>query len=264
MRWIQFTTNAGRAFEWGFKDVPGRQEITATAPRDGAYLAAFRGFEGKPLPPELGGYKKRYIIQLGFVWAMRRCTAFEYTPPRGQAAGAGAPPAPLYPPVIGLAVAPAPPLPPPSAPAPAPVVDAAAGAAAAAAGAVAPNARVAVNAAAPNARVAVNTAAPNARLAAAAPNARVVAVNAAVVPGVARPAVNAVARNAARPSAAVNAAVPTAATRPAAAVNAAAVAPPAAAPVAPNAARPAMRLQSRAAPTPAPLLRRVFSQLMGR
>jgi hypothetical protein len=65
MRWMAFTTNHGHTYEWGFKDKPNTEYHVIAAPRDGAYLAAFRGFEGKQLPPELGGYKKRYIIQVG-------------------------------------------------------------------------------------------------------------------------------------------------------------------------------------------------------
>lgn len=68
MRWMAFSTNLGRRFEWGFKDHPGATSYVDAAPRDGAYLAAVRGYEGKQLPKELGGYKKRYIIQIGFAW----------------------------------------------------------------------------------------------------------------------------------------------------------------------------------------------------
>ncbi|KIY96229.1 hypothetical protein MNEG_11733 [Monoraphidium neglectum] len=82
MRWISFTTNLGNKYEWGYKDYQANTTTTTSlAPRDGAYLAAFRGFEGKQLPQELGGYKKRYIIQLGFVWAMPNCTGYAWTPP---------------------------------------------------------------------------------------------------------------------------------------------------------------------------------------
>jgi hypothetical protein len=167
MRWMAFTTQLGRRFAWGFKGVEGAKSYTVYAPRDGAYLAAFRGFEGKQLPPELGGYKKRYIIQIGFVWAMRRCTAYEYTPPpaaagnvfgglvtyegrggprrNGAAAAAPAPapipPMPAYPPVIGLAVSPPPLLPSTAAPpaAAAPAVPATAASAAGKSSAVAAN-----------------------------------------------------------------------------------------------------------------------------
>jgi len=138
MRWMAFTTQLGRRFEWGFPNVTDAKSYSIYAPRDGSYLAAFRGFEGKQLPPELGGYTKRYIIQIGFVWAMRRCTAYEYTPPTAQNVAPNAarggnvrgrappppplsvPPMPPYPPVIGLNIAPAPPLPPPSPPPPPP------------------------------------------------------------------------------------------------------------------------------------------------
>lgn len=65
VRWIAFVTQTGRRFEWGFKDFTDNEtNIVEDAPRDGAYLAAFRGFEGKQLPKELGGYKKRYLIQV--------------------------------------------------------------------------------------------------------------------------------------------------------------------------------------------------------
>eukprot|EP00775_Hariotina_reticulata_P009683 gene9683-9841_t len=73
MRWMNFTSNLGRYFAWGFPNVEGAQTIIQQAPHPGAYIAAFRGFEGKPLPPDLGGYKKRYISQLGVVWAQRPC-----------------------------------------------------------------------------------------------------------------------------------------------------------------------------------------------
>jgi len=51
----------GRYFAWGFVNVDGAQIVVQDAPQPGAYSAAFRGFEGKPLPPELGGHKKRYV-----------------------------------------------------------------------------------------------------------------------------------------------------------------------------------------------------------
>ncbi|GBF89996.1 tyrosine serine phosphatase [Raphidocelis subcapitata] len=137
MRYMAFTTQWGRRYEWGFKDMPGVESYTAYAPREGAYLAAFRGFEGKQLPPELGGYKKRYIVQIGFVWAMSRCSQFDWSQDRvltsvSLAGGPSpppsppnVPPAPAYPPVVPLGITPAPPLPPspppppPSPPAPA-------------------------------------------------------------------------------------------------------------------------------------------------
>lgn len=70
MRWMAFNTNLGNHHEWGFKNASENvTDVVVDAPREGAYLAAFRGFEGKQLPPELGGYKKRYIIQVcGFSW----------------------------------------------------------------------------------------------------------------------------------------------------------------------------------------------------
>lgn len=48
----------GRWFAWGFPDVAGATRAVVQAP-PGTYVAAFRGFEGKPLPKHLGGYKKR-------------------------------------------------------------------------------------------------------------------------------------------------------------------------------------------------------------
>ncbi|GBF88704.1 tyrosine serine phosphatase [Raphidocelis subcapitata] len=133
MRWMAFTTNLGHRYEWGFKDQPDAESYVIEAPRPGAYLAAIRGFEGKQLPKELGGYKKRYIIQLGFVWAMPACSGYEWVDARPVGfggflsglfgrRGAGArppPPAPL-PPVMPLGITPAPPMPVEPAPAPAP------------------------------------------------------------------------------------------------------------------------------------------------
>jgi hypothetical protein len=45
-----FTTNKGRTLSWGFKDVTGATKAVAEAPVPGAYVAAIRGFEGKPAP----------------------------------------------------------------------------------------------------------------------------------------------------------------------------------------------------------------------
>uniref|UniRef100_A0A383VG82 Uncharacterized protein n=1 Tax=Tetradesmus obliquus TaxID=3088 RepID=A0A383VG82_TETOB len=73
MRWANFTSSQGRWFAWGFPNVTGVTKAAVQAPA-GAYIAAFRGFEGKPLPKHLGGYKKRYIAQLGFVWAKHDCS----------------------------------------------------------------------------------------------------------------------------------------------------------------------------------------------
>eukprot|EP00879_Flechtneria_rotunda_P015909 GHRR01016637.1.p1 GENE.GHRR01016637.1~~GHRR01016637.1.p1 ORF type:complete len:173 (+),score=25.65 GHRR01016637.1:1128-1646(+) len=73
MRWFNFTTNLGRGFAWGFDKVPGTRKVVVDAPAPGAYVAAFRGYEGKPLPKEQGGFKDRYISQLGVVWAQREC-----------------------------------------------------------------------------------------------------------------------------------------------------------------------------------------------
>jgi hypothetical protein len=142
MRWMAFDTSAGRRYAWGYKDVDANvTRVTSPAPRDGAYLAAFRGFEGRQLPPELGGYKKRYIIQVGFVWAMPTCTAYEWNPikaAREAAAAAAAaaaanparppspppppltaPPAPPFPPIVALSISPPPLL--PAAPPPPPL-----------------------------------------------------------------------------------------------------------------------------------------------
>lgn len=69
MRYAVFTTNKGRALSWGFKDVAGATTAVAEAPVKGAYLAAIRGFEGKPAPVS----KKRYILQVSLVWAVPSC-----------------------------------------------------------------------------------------------------------------------------------------------------------------------------------------------
>jgi hypothetical protein len=55
-RYAALTTNKGRVLSWGFKDVPGSTKAAVEAPVPGAYVAAFRGFEGKPAPVA----KKRY------------------------------------------------------------------------------------------------------------------------------------------------------------------------------------------------------------
>eukprot|EP00878_Enallax_costatus_P027123 GHUV01029173.1.p1 GENE.GHUV01029173.1~~GHUV01029173.1.p1 ORF type:complete len:142 (+),score=28.98 GHUV01029173.1:218-643(+) len=73
MRWANFTTNRGRYCAWGFYNAPGVTTAIIVPPSITTYLAAFRGYEGKPLPPQLGGFKKRYIIQLGFAWAEIAC-----------------------------------------------------------------------------------------------------------------------------------------------------------------------------------------------
>lgn len=49
-RYAAFSTNKGRVLSWGFKDVPGSTKAAVEAPVPGAYVAAFRGFEGKPAP----------------------------------------------------------------------------------------------------------------------------------------------------------------------------------------------------------------------
>lgn len=48
MRGVRFWTNQGRQWDWGFLDIPGATKATSEAPVKGAYLAAMRGFEGKP------------------------------------------------------------------------------------------------------------------------------------------------------------------------------------------------------------------------
>lgn len=45
-----FTTNKGRTLSWGFPNVAGATKAVAEAPVPGAYVAAIRGFEGKPAP----------------------------------------------------------------------------------------------------------------------------------------------------------------------------------------------------------------------
>eukprot|EP00878_Enallax_costatus_P013505 GHUV01014120.1.p1 GENE.GHUV01014120.1~~GHUV01014120.1.p1 ORF type:complete len:129 (+),score=40.56 GHUV01014120.1:955-1341(+) len=74
MRWMNFTSNLGRSFSWGFPGVSGAQTAVVQAPTVGSYIAAFRGYEGKPLPESQGGFKKRYIAQIGFAWAQRPCS----------------------------------------------------------------------------------------------------------------------------------------------------------------------------------------------
>jgi hypothetical protein len=74
----------GRRFEWGFKDRENATSDADYAPRDGAYLAAVRGYEGKQLPKALGGYKKRYIIQIGFAWAMPTCGGYKWREPQPE------------------------------------------------------------------------------------------------------------------------------------------------------------------------------------
>jgi hypothetical protein len=125
MRWMAFTTSKGAAYEWGFKNHPNTTAVTALPPREGAYLAAFRGYEGKQLPPSLGGYKKRYIIQVGFVWAMPTCSRYEWASDEASSSFEGlvtyggratpgavppptAPPAPAIAPVVPLGIEPAP------------------------------------------------------------------------------------------------------------------------------------------------------------
>ncbi|KIZ04484.1 hypothetical protein MNEG_3476 [Monoraphidium neglectum] len=84
MRWMAFVTQLGRRFEWGFKDRENATSDADYAPRDGAYLAAVRGYEGKQLPKALGGYKKRYIIQIGFAWAMPTCGGYKWREPQPE------------------------------------------------------------------------------------------------------------------------------------------------------------------------------------
>eukprot|EP00879_Flechtneria_rotunda_P027283 GHRR01029224.1.p1 GENE.GHRR01029224.1~~GHRR01029224.1.p1 ORF type:complete len:228 (+),score=10.75 GHRR01029224.1:49-684(+) len=61
MRNVRLWTNEGRVFAWGFPNVTGATTAMATAPVPGAYMAAMRGFEGKPRPVS----KKRYGSVLG-------------------------------------------------------------------------------------------------------------------------------------------------------------------------------------------------------
>eukprot|EP00877_Chromochloris_zofingiensis_P006360 jgi/Chrzof1/1978/Cz10g28190.t1 len=75
MRFIKFTTNHGRDAGWGFPNVKGAFTNVTAAPTPGSYLAAIWGQEGKQLPPAQGGYKKRYVIRIGFLWAQaQNCT----------------------------------------------------------------------------------------------------------------------------------------------------------------------------------------------
>eukprot|EP00877_Chromochloris_zofingiensis_P011545 jgi/Chrzof1/6644/Cz19g04040.t1 len=69
MRFMSFVTNLGRKAEWGFANVTNATTATVYAPRPYSYIAAIRGEEGKPLPKHLGGWKKRYIVRISFVWA---------------------------------------------------------------------------------------------------------------------------------------------------------------------------------------------------
>ncbi|WIA17009.1 hypothetical protein OEZ85_013919 [Tetradesmus obliquus] len=70
MRYVKFTTNTGRTWDWGFPGVAGAYTAVSEAPVAGAYLAGMRGFEGKP---RAGISKKRYLIQVAFVWALPTC-----------------------------------------------------------------------------------------------------------------------------------------------------------------------------------------------
>jgi hypothetical protein len=106
MRWMAFTTSLGNKYEWGYPGEPNATDVVLDAPREGAYLAAFRGFEGKQLPPEMGGYTKRYIIQIGFAWAMPKCSGYE--PAGGAAAADASGPAPVLAPVVPLGISPSP------------------------------------------------------------------------------------------------------------------------------------------------------------
>lgn len=49
----------GRYCAWGFLGVAGASSAVVTPPVPGGYIAALRGFEGKPLPKEVGGHKDR-------------------------------------------------------------------------------------------------------------------------------------------------------------------------------------------------------------
>lgn len=49
----------GRYCSWGFQDVENVTKAVVEAPGPGMYIAALRGYEGKPLPASLGGFQKR-------------------------------------------------------------------------------------------------------------------------------------------------------------------------------------------------------------
>jgi hypothetical protein len=75
MRHCTFTTSTGRELSWGFPNVTGCTTATAAAPVPGAYLAGFRGFEGKPRPVS----KKRYER-----WMRYLCAGIALEPPCNQ------------------------------------------------------------------------------------------------------------------------------------------------------------------------------------
>ena len=68
MRFMSFWTNRGRKAAWGFPSTENATRAVALPDRPGSYLAAIRGNEGRPLPPELGGYKKRCVCLFVFVF----------------------------------------------------------------------------------------------------------------------------------------------------------------------------------------------------
>jgi hypothetical protein len=49
----------GRYCSWGFPDVDNVTKAVVEAPGPNMYIAALRGYEGKPLPPNMGGFNKR-------------------------------------------------------------------------------------------------------------------------------------------------------------------------------------------------------------
>ncbi|KAF6254331.1 hypothetical protein COO60DRAFT_1703369 [Scenedesmus sp. NREL 46B-D3] len=98
MRYVKFTTNTGRTWDWGFADVAGASTAVSEAPVPGAYLAGMRGFEGKPRPvskkrgieeqqqrppPPAAAAQQgcKYLIQIAWVWALPSCQRAS-APPR--------------------------------------------------------------------------------------------------------------------------------------------------------------------------------------
>lgn len=59
--WLHVAACRGRWCSWGFPDVANVTKAVVTAPAPNTYIAALRGYEGKPLPPSLGGFKKRWV-----------------------------------------------------------------------------------------------------------------------------------------------------------------------------------------------------------
>jgi hypothetical protein len=69
LRSVEFYTNRGSKYVWGFTNVQEETKRCTLQGPFGSWLAAIYGSEGKPLPPEQGGFVKRYISKLGAVWA---------------------------------------------------------------------------------------------------------------------------------------------------------------------------------------------------